>query len=426
MSENNPYESDLVLGGQNPPLINAAILGGVDSIKQRLVSESTAERIHALNNSVQYGSKALSLALKSLTDESEDIQKLAKRLLRNHYGESGKESLLDHDPMSYFATFNDWNHEVYNHKVGIVDPKNNALIIEIYRNHHLYGDENDISQLENLLKDPIISELQALIVRATYYYNSDSDQRYIKNFDLEDFSEAYAISNICNFFRKHQSLFCDLKALYIGEPGYYYRGDENYGMGDDNSILQIDDLTQLLTALPNLEILHIRGDFRNVNINNHGFKHQKLKSLTIDSLDPQSAIYSLYPMDTPNLEYLELWMHDTNDTPFYSIIEPMLPILEDRILPKLKYLGLSNINGNQDTNRMVELLMKTTIIEQLAVLDLKMSRMTSRDLKSILDSPKCKKLKLLNVSRNIFLSVKREVLNRCTYKVVGCRVIDKD
>jgi hypothetical protein len=28
MSESNPQESDAVLGGQNPPPINAAVLGG--------------------------------------------------------------------------------------------------------------------------------------------------------------------------------------------------------------------------------------------------------------------------------------------------------------------------------------------------------------------------------------------------------------
>ncbi len=50
MSETNPRESDLILGGQNPPPLNAAVLGGLAGIKQRLESESIAARLQALNN----------------------------------------------------------------------------------------------------------------------------------------------------------------------------------------------------------------------------------------------------------------------------------------------------------------------------------------------------------------------------------------
>jgi formylglycine-generating enzyme required for sulfatase activity len=39
MSETNPRESDLVLGGQNPPPVDAAILGGLAGKKQRLLQK---------------------------------------------------------------------------------------------------------------------------------------------------------------------------------------------------------------------------------------------------------------------------------------------------------------------------------------------------------------------------------------------------
>jgi formylglycine-generating enzyme required for sulfatase activity len=39
MSELNPRRSDLVLGGQNPPPVNAAVLGGLAGVKQRLAYE---------------------------------------------------------------------------------------------------------------------------------------------------------------------------------------------------------------------------------------------------------------------------------------------------------------------------------------------------------------------------------------------------
>jgi hypothetical protein len=90
MSDLNPNESDLVLGGQNPPPANAAILGGFAGAKQRLKSESIAEKLWALNNAVQYGDKAIDLALEALTDEAHEVRRLAKRLLRDRLGEAGK------------------------------------------------------------------------------------------------------------------------------------------------------------------------------------------------------------------------------------------------------------------------------------------------------------------------------------------------
>jgi hypothetical protein len=40
MSQPNPNDTDAILGGQNPPPINAVILGGLAGVKQRLESES--------------------------------------------------------------------------------------------------------------------------------------------------------------------------------------------------------------------------------------------------------------------------------------------------------------------------------------------------------------------------------------------------
>jgi hypothetical protein len=90
MSETNPHESDLVLGGQNPPPVNAAVLGGLAGIKQRLESESIAERLQALNNAIDYGDKAIDLAIDSMADPNPEVKRLARKLLRNKLGEKGK------------------------------------------------------------------------------------------------------------------------------------------------------------------------------------------------------------------------------------------------------------------------------------------------------------------------------------------------
>jgi hypothetical protein len=60
MSEPTPHESDLVLGTGNTPLpLTAAVLGGLDSVKQRFSSESIAQKLESLNNAVWYGDDAI-------------------------------------------------------------------------------------------------------------------------------------------------------------------------------------------------------------------------------------------------------------------------------------------------------------------------------------------------------------------------------
>jgi hypothetical protein len=94
MTDINPRESDLVLGGQDPPPIAAAVLGGLAGIKQRLESESIAVRVQALNNTIQYGKDALDLVVRSLADPAEEIRKLASKLLGNLLEEAEKNELF--------------------------------------------------------------------------------------------------------------------------------------------------------------------------------------------------------------------------------------------------------------------------------------------------------------------------------------------
>jgi hypothetical protein len=86
MSEPHPRESDLILGGQNPPPTNAAILGGLAGVKQRLASESIAERVRALNSAVQYGDDGIDLTFEALSDGAPEVHQLAYKLLYYRLG----------------------------------------------------------------------------------------------------------------------------------------------------------------------------------------------------------------------------------------------------------------------------------------------------------------------------------------------------
>ncbi len=94
MSELTPRESDLIIGGQNPPPIDAAVLGGLAGVKQRLKSESITVRLQALDNTIQYGKDALDLVIQFLADPAEEIRELASTLLDNLLEETEKNELF--------------------------------------------------------------------------------------------------------------------------------------------------------------------------------------------------------------------------------------------------------------------------------------------------------------------------------------------
>ncbi|MFB2983070.1 hypothetical protein [Microseira sp. BLCC-F43] len=56
---NEPRPFDAVLGGQSRPPVNAAVLGGLAGVKQRLASTSDEVRIAALYEALKYGQAGL-------------------------------------------------------------------------------------------------------------------------------------------------------------------------------------------------------------------------------------------------------------------------------------------------------------------------------------------------------------------------------
>jgi hypothetical protein len=122
MSELNPHDSAAILGGQNSSPITAVVLGGIAGVQQRLASESIVAKLRALQDISQYGNSGIDLAIQALSDPTEEVKRLARKLLRNQTGEEGKSALLSREPLHYFTTLNDWRWEVYNPEIGIVDP----------------------------------------------------------------------------------------------------------------------------------------------------------------------------------------------------------------------------------------------------------------------------------------------------------------
>jgi hypothetical protein len=292
MSQIDSNNSDAILGGQNPPPVNAAILGGLAGVKQRLQSGSSIAKIQALKDTVEYEHDRINLSLQALSDPNEDVRRLAIRLLRNQYGEEGKAALLKQEPSSYFTTISDWRCEIYNPEIGIIDPENNAYAIKIatsrnQNQQNVYEASQyicDLSQFESLIKDPKVCELEALIIQI-----DPLNAWYTFGIALEEIIDA-------------QHLFPNLRGLFVGDstdeiPEHY------------QSRLRVFDIKPFLKAFPDLEILHVHGNFAEHTLECAEIKHQRLKTLIIETADiSEENIRQIIAMDLPNLEHFEMWV----------------------------------------------------------------------------------------------------------------------
>jgi len=100
-NQNQPREYDAVLGGQNPPPLGAAVLGGISGVKSRLASPIVEVKIAALSEALKYGEAGLDLIIGALQDESMPMKFAAYSLLRDRDEPNIKQQL-----QKYLPTFN--------------------------------------------------------------------------------------------------------------------------------------------------------------------------------------------------------------------------------------------------------------------------------------------------------------------------------
>ncbi|MCJ8281386.1 MAG: tetratricopeptide repeat protein [Rivularia sp. ALOHA_DT_140] len=96
MSDNpqEPREYDAVLGGENPPPDDGAVLGGIEGVKRRLASDVVEARISALRDALNYADAGLDLVIKALQDESPQIEDVAVELLSDREESKARFALL--------------------------------------------------------------------------------------------------------------------------------------------------------------------------------------------------------------------------------------------------------------------------------------------------------------------------------------------
>jgi hypothetical protein len=358
---NQPKEYDAILGGQSPPPVQGAILGGIEGVKQRLASPLVKPRMVAVREALNYADAGLDLVIAALQDESAQVQRCAYQLLRDRIEPQVKqalrkykywdlvERLLKKSRIYYrFTRFANRKVKKFDPKTGIAETAGIAYVIK---------DEN----FYTLLQDPQASRIEALLFRWGGAFDND--------------------------LVAAKDRLKSLKAVFSGP----------YDVDYHISLLNHYNISPILEAYPQLEILQVRCGG---GLDCSPLRHDNLKALIVESGGLSSeTITQICALKLPVLNHLELWL----GTPNYggdSSVGDLMPILYNGLFPRLAYLGLCN---SEYSDEIAEAVADSPEIEFLKVLDLSMGTLGDKGAEALLDCPTINRLDILNVSEN-FLS----------------------
>jgi hypothetical protein len=279
MSQTDPDSTDAILGGQNPPPIDAAVLGGEIGRQRKLQHEKAIARQNKFWQNFEY---------------------------------------LEGLPDRYAAIFAD--RQVVNFEPGmqILNPKETAYALRGYYSYHgswrylNFTEPGSIQDKCNLfLQAPRVNEVEALV-----------------------FGHEILWFDYVKFLVEHHQWLNSLKSLFIGDIVDSEKMISDLSFGKD--------VSPILSVYPELEIFHIRCGGRRNNLYFSEWLHHNLKAIRIESSGlNRSAITSLCQLELPALEYLELWT-GSEEYGSNSSIYDVMPIISGEKFPKLKYLGIKN------------------------------------------------------------------------------------
>ncbi|BAZ13794.1 pentapeptide repeat protein [Calothrix sp. NIES-4071] len=375
---NQPGDFDAVLGGLAPPPVDGIVLGGISGAKARATSPDIKVRISALSEALNYEDAGLDLVIQALHSESKQLQRAAYWLLRERDDEKVKQALQNYKPWNLEERLRRYpgyrgdntsifaNRQVvdFDPEVGIIDPVNTAYALRCEYDE----EESAVDKLAVLLQHPKAVELEALVIGAW-------------SGELTDYSSSTIIEALVATSYK----LTNLKALFIG--------DIHYQESEISWILQ-SDISPILQAYPNLEILQVRGG---TGLVFSPVVHNNLEALIIETggLNPDT-IAQICACDFPNLTHLELWLGSA-DYGGHSSIDDLRPILIKTVFPNLVYLGLRN---STYSNNIAEAVINSPLIDSIKILDLSMGTLTDAGANVLLKSPVVKQLDILNISEN--------------------------
>lgn len=376
-----PSDYDAVLGGQNPPPVQGAVLGGIEGVKQRLASPVVEVRKAALADLLNYADAGLELAIAALKDTDRQVRRSAYLLLREREEPQVKRALREYKTWdlverlsikgypSNTTIFARRQVEEFNSEIGITDPAGIAWALRV---EDVWNNPQNITYyLAKLLEDDRANLVEALVFGTWDEYDNLMNEN----------SSAILV----NALVAAKEQLPNLKAVFIG--------DITSGECEISWFYQ-SDISPVLTAYPNLEILQVRGG------NGLVFspaQHENLKALIIETGGlSKETIAQICALNLPALKHLELWL-GCYDYGGNSFIEDLMPILASEAFPNLTYLGLRN---SEYSDAIAQALVNAPVLEEIIVLDLSMGTLTDEGTLALLNCPAINQLELLNLSEN--------------------------
>jgi len=244
------------------------------------------------------------------------------------------------------------------------DPEKPPKTDVVYRFRSDWDDNELGPNLEHFLNSTAASTATALVIGA--WHGDDPE---------------LTSANVIDVLVKGKDRLPNLAAVYIGD----ITSEEN-----EMSWIKQSDISPLLSAFPNLQLLRSRGGD---GLELKSPRHDNLRGLAIEAggLDV-GVIRSVSTSNFPNLEYLELWL-GTDEYGANATVADLQPILSGNLFPKLKYLGLRNTQIADDVAGVV---VNSPIVNRIETLDLSLGVLTDEGGKALLKlaSPTLKKLNL--------------------------------
>ncbi len=401
-NQNQPTDYDAVLGGIKPSApLQGAILGGMQGVKHRLSSSNLEARIAALSEALNYGEEGLNLVIAALDDKFRKVRHVAVQLLQAREETQAKLALQNYKfwrdfrferlnelplPYGHATTFANRKVIEFDSHARITDPTKTAYALRAsYYDAH-QPSTTILDKFKSLLKASHASEIEALVI---------------------GFS-GYAHNNTVNILVSARKSLKNLKAIFIGDID----NSECH-----RSWLDLSNISQILIAYPNLEILKIRcSEYGAEGLAFEPLQHNKLKALIIESdeLHPK-VLNEICALELPALEYLELWLGEETDHFKNLPLKPVMPIIAGQRFPKLKYLGLRHSN---DSVYIALALIESSLIEQLIELDISMGNLEDDGAEFLLNCPAVHQLDTLNISLNYLSNDMVARLNQLDIEVI--------
>lgn len=221
--------------------------------------------------------------------------------------------------------------------------------------------------LAKLVDDPGAARVEALVLGAWCYESTRTS------------------AEIVELLASARDKLPALRALFLGDI---------IAEEQEISWIQQGDVSPLLLAFPNLEVLRVRGS-QGLRIG--AIRHAKLRELAFESGGlPAEIIERAVHADCPELRHLELWL-GSDAYGYNGSTEMLAPLLAGERFPKLKYLGLKNSEQQDEIARLVA---ASPLVARLDVLDLGLGTLGDEGARGLLACPHLGKLKKLIIARH--------------------------